>query len=534
MIIKEVDDMDLFLGKLCEHTKVWRDSWTDILVNETRLADSFHDVYQTIPRTGDSTIRPEPTPQETMHRVAVLHTSHNELKNDMLEEVAKVEKLMIGPLSDCKTVLKPVKKAIEKREHKKLDYERFQKAVESSKAKKNKTDRDYSAQAKNEAELEKATFAYELADGYIRDNVPPLLSKIVEFLPLVVEIAIQVQFTLLQHSYSAMYHYANEYGFTDPDGDVVVSGWEELFLPIKQQVESELKMIAKGKAVAMPMNVIQDKPVLARLPSISSNPLARGKKPPPPPPPTAATNNILHSPTRGRENSRPGIGHQKSSTSISSASMSSRFSKNEDTSPTLPSARPSVGRIRTSNQSVERDESPPPPLPGPRPSNGVAKKDRPRIGPYGSSYGGGGAVTPTPLAGLRPSALKGSNSSNNVSSVQSTLAGITNPSVGKIGATLTAPTPGAGRSTTPNSFASIAAGKKKPPPPPPKKKFGTNNEVWVKAIFTFEGQDNGDLSFNEGDRIRVIKKTDHVDDWWTGEVNGRKGQFPANYCEPTT
>ena len=39
------------------------------------------------------------------------------------------------------TALKPVKKAIEKREHKKLDFERFQKAVDSSKAKKNKTDK---------------------------------------------------------------------------------------------------------------------------------------------------------------------------------------------------------------------------------------------------------------------------------------------------------------------------------------------------------------------------------------------------------
>jgi amphiphysin len=230
---------------------------------------------------------------------------------------------------------------------------------------------------------------------------------------LVVEIAVQVQFTLLQHSYSAMYHYANEYGFTDPDGDVVVSEWEELFLPIKQQVETELKFIAKGKAVTMPMNVIQDKSILPKLPSMPSNPLARGKKPPPPPPPATA-NNALPSPPRGRENTRPSIGHHKSSASISSASVSSRFSRNEDTSPVspIPSARPSIGRIRASNQSMERDESPPPPLPGPRPSNGVSKDDRPRIGPYGSSYGGGGgsAVTPTPLAGLRPSELTGSNS----------------------------------------------------------------------------------------------------------------------------
>lgn len=88
--------------QLVEHTRAWRDSWTDILVNETRLADSFHDVYQKIPRTGDSANPPEDAPQDIMHRVALLHTSHNELKTDMLEEVGKVERLMVAPLGDCK------------------------------------------------------------------------------------------------------------------------------------------------------------------------------------------------------------------------------------------------------------------------------------------------------------------------------------------------------------------------------------------------------------------------------------------------
>lgn len=38
-------------------------------------------------------------------------------------------------------MVKPLKKAIEKRENKKLDFERFNKAVESSKKKQNKSDR---------------------------------------------------------------------------------------------------------------------------------------------------------------------------------------------------------------------------------------------------------------------------------------------------------------------------------------------------------------------------------------------------------
>lgn len=90
------------VGQLLEHTKTWRDSWSDILVNQTRLADSFHDVYQTIPRTGDSTIPPEPTPPEIMRRVALLHTSYNELKDDMLDEVAKVETMLVQPLGECR------------------------------------------------------------------------------------------------------------------------------------------------------------------------------------------------------------------------------------------------------------------------------------------------------------------------------------------------------------------------------------------------------------------------------------------------
>jgi hypothetical protein len=78
------------------------------------------------------------------------------------------------------TVLKPVKKAIEKRENKKLDYERFLKATEHSRAKQNKTERyrqhplckfedgvknhdvdiecrDYNVLTRNERDLEKAT-----------------------------------------------------------------------------------------------------------------------------------------------------------------------------------------------------------------------------------------------------------------------------------------------------------------------------------------------------------------------------------------
>ncbi|KAJ3513125.1 hypothetical protein NLJ89_g3129 [Agrocybe chaxingu] len=51
------------------------------------------------------------------------------------------------------------------------------------------------------------------------------------------------------------------------------------------------------------------------------------------------------------------------------------------------------------------------------------------------------------------------------------------------------------------------------------------------ALYDFSAVESGDLSFRKGDVIVVIKKSDSVDDWWTGKANGRQGIFPANFIE---
>ncbi|KAF0315065.1 sh3 domain signaling protein [Colletotrichum asianum] len=75
----------------------------------------------------------------------------------------------------------------------------------------------------------------------------------------------------------------------------------------------------------------------------------------------------------------------------------------------------------------------------------------------------------------------------------------------------------------------IVAGKKKPPPPPPAKRVQVPDE-FVVAQYDFAGG-AGDLSFREGDRIKIVKKTQTDQDWWIGELGGIKGSFPANYCK---
>ncbi|CAR29110.1 ZYRO0G00792p [Zygosaccharomyces rouxii] len=58
-----------------------------------------------------------------------------------------------------------------------------------------------------------------------------------------------------------------------------------------------------------------------------------------------------------------------------------------------------------------------------------------------------------------------------------------------------------------------------------------SNTPKAVALYTFSGEEYGDLPFRKGDVITILKKSDSQDDWWTGRVGGREGIFPANYVE---
>ncbi|QPG74118.1 hypothetical protein FOA43_001440 [Brettanomyces nanus] len=51
------------------------------------------------------------------------------------------------------------------------------------------------------------------------------------------------------------------------------------------------------------------------------------------------------------------------------------------------------------------------------------------------------------------------------------------------------------------------------------------------ALYTFAGQQDGDLPFKKGDVITIVQKSDTSDDWWTGKLGSKRGIFPANYVE---
>lgn len=78
-----------------------------------------------------------------------------------------------------------------------------------------------------------------------------------------------------------------------------------------------------------------------------------------------------------------------------------------------------------------------------------------------------------------------------------------------------------------------ASGKRAPPPPPalkPRPSLGPKPQT-ATALYDFQAQSDGDLSFQVGDKITIIEKSESTEDWWQGSLNGMRGSFPANYCK---
>lgn len=79
------------------------------------------------------------------------------------------------------------------------------------------------------------------------------------------------------------------------------------------------------------------------------------------------------------------------------------------------------------------------------------------------------------------------------------------------------------------ALGAVAAGKAKPPPPKPKpSRFsGVPAAETVTALYDYEAQAEGDLSFSTGDVIEIVSRTQNENEWWIGKLNGMQGQFPG-------
>jgi amphiphysin len=97
------------------------------------------------------------------------------------------------------------------------------------------------------------------------------------------------------------------------------------------------------------------------------------------------------------------------------------------------------------------------------------------------------------------------------------------------------PDVGMGRAnSTGNQWGALAKSKGAAPPPPkpkPSRLSGVPQSETATALYDYEAQAEGDLSFSAGDTIEIVTRTSNENEWWIGKIKGRQGQFPGNYVK---
>lgn len=88
--------------------------------------------------------------------------------------------------------------------------------------------------------------------------------------------------------------------------------------------------------------------------------------------------------------------------------------------------------------------------------------------------------------------------------------------------------------STGSSWGALAKAKGAAPPPPkpkPARLSGASPQIpqvpTATALYDYEAQAEGDLSFVTGDIIEIVQRGATENEWWTGKINGREGQFPG-------
>ncbi|KAG0054578.1 hypothetical protein BGZ83_010875 [Gryganskiella cystojenkinii] len=471
---------------LVTETCKFRDNITAILNHQAEFGIILQDIYDPsigMP-AGEVTPRRAPTAPESTKAVDDFQATMRETRDILLPLVDRLEMTVVRPLTELQNNMKLIRKTIIKRDHKLVDYDRFRISLKKLQDKKERTLSDEKSIYKLESQLEVATADYEGLNGLLREELPGFFYYRTQLMEPVFHafyfLQLQIYNILLERIEPL-----SRCGYFNLTMDVL-SGYETRKHEIGPTIES-VELITKKSVTA----TYQSK---YGRPSHDAAPPAEGAY--------GAPSYGAPDHTHAAPAAKP---WEAAAASVPSAPGVKPWQTGRAVAGAKPwqtggHAVPAAGSKtwQTGAATVASSSAPPPAY------NAEATAPAP----------------PGPAANSRFGAPQNLNIH---------LA----PSIsGTIAATAAA----AATSHAINSFnngmrdmQTQAAAHKGPPPPIPKRIGG--GAPTAVALYDYDAQQEGDLSFRKDDRIEIVQRGANANEWWTGKLNGRQGVFPGNYVQ---
>ncbi|KAK9366880.1 hypothetical protein V1509DRAFT_628203 [Lipomyces kononenkoae] len=255
---KAINEAEDGLEEIIKNAKSFRDSWISILSAQVAISRHFGTLYEPIPE--EDPCKPvQETPTITMAAVIKYKEVLVEVQNAVLPMLDSIDRMVVQRCVTMKGYIDTIKKALKKREHKKIDYDRHTNAVEKLQKKSTLNDKDASNLERIQKDLDKATEDFRVHDQYIKDTLPKVIVQLSEFVAPLSTLLFEVQFGVIEITKEFLYPFAQAQGLLDLDK--IVDDWSIQFIPIQHRCEEGLKTVRNGKAVKQPMKLPESTPI---------------------------------------------------------------------------------------------------------------------------------------------------------------------------------------------------------------------------------------------------------------------------------
>ncbi|KAI0327254.1 BAR-domain-containing protein [Cubamyces sp. BRFM 1775] len=167
--------------KLLKDSKAYTESVTNLFTHGTDFATHFSALFH--PLGSEYGLESKhPDAEHTIANVDGYLGIMEDLKTSVVPELELIESRIVGPIKEFQGILKAIRKSITKREHKLVDYDRFNNSLTKLRDKKEKTLNDEKNLFKLEQDFEIASTEYDYINTAMKNELPRFLVQATQFI----------------------------------------------------------------------------------------------------------------------------------------------------------------------------------------------------------------------------------------------------------------------------------------------------------------------------------------------------------------
>ncbi|SCV71418.1 BQ2448_3006 [Microbotryum intermedium] len=180
-IVRKFAGLEEYTAKILKDTTTFRDNISIMLTSGAGFATAFTTLFQPINDEVSLTVK-HPESATTLRNISSYQELMAELRDTIQPELELIDSRVIAPLKEYQDLLKKIRKTVTKREHKLVDYDRFNNSYKKLSEKKEKSLSDEKNLFKLEQDLEQATQEYEHYNGMLKSDIPHFLRLTTAFI----------------------------------------------------------------------------------------------------------------------------------------------------------------------------------------------------------------------------------------------------------------------------------------------------------------------------------------------------------------